>query len=91
MLRIADAVRATATVEPVRLCALRRGEAGLAVRTLTVRNDGPAAVTYEVSHQPALATSPSTFTPSFFNAPTNSRPERGEPDRSRRRDREAWR
>ena len=68
MLRIADAVRATATVEPVRL-SLGESEAGPAVRTLTVRNDGPAAVTYDLSHQPALATGPSTFTPSFLNAP----------------------
>jgi minor extracellular serine protease Vpr len=65
MLRIADAVRAAAKVEPSKL-ALGESEAGPATRTLTVQNNGPAAVTYQLSHTPALATGGSTFVPSFF-------------------------
>jgi hypothetical protein len=67
MLQIADAVRATTRVEPGKL-SLGEFEAGAApaLRTLTVTNNGPAAVTYTLSNAPALATGGSTFTPSFY-------------------------
>jgi minor extracellular serine protease Vpr len=67
MIQIADAIRATTRVEPGKL-SLGELEAGAApiVRTLTVSNDGPAPVTYDLGHTPALATGGSTYTPSFF-------------------------
>jgi subtilisin family serine protease len=67
MLQIANAVRTTTRVEPGKL-SLGEFEAGAApiVRTLTVSNDGPAPVTYDLSHTPALATGGSTFTPAFY-------------------------
>ena len=67
MLQIADAIRATTRVEPGKL-SLGELEAGSAptVRTLTVRNLGPAPVTYTLSHNAALATGGSTNAPSFF-------------------------
>jgi minor extracellular serine protease Vpr len=70
MLDIAAAIEATTRIEPGAL-ALGESEFGPVTRTLTIRNTGPA-VTYDVSHQAALATGPSTFPPlSFFNAPSN--------------------
>ncbi|HEV2853518.1 MAG TPA: S8 family serine peptidase [Thermoanaerobaculia bacterium] len=67
MLQIADAIKAAARVTPGKL-SLGEFENGSApaVRTLTVRNDGPAPVTYTLSHTGALATGGSTFSPSFF-------------------------
>jgi minor extracellular serine protease Vpr len=67
MLQIADAVKATTRVEPGKL-SLGEFEAGSApiVRTLTVTNSGPAAVTYNLSNTTALATGGSTFSPSFL-------------------------
>jgi hypothetical protein len=86
MIQIADAVRATARVEPGKL-SLGEFETGAApaARTLTVTNSGPAAVTYTLSNAPALATGGSTFTPSFyagyaavtFSAPTLTIPAGG--------------
>ncbi|HKI06110.1 MAG TPA: S8 family serine peptidase [Thermoanaerobaculia bacterium] len=67
MLQIADAVQATTRVEPGKL-SLGEFETGAApiVRTLTVTNSGPAPVTYDLGHAPALATGGSTFSPAFF-------------------------
>jgi len=67
MLQIAEAVRATTRVEPGKL-SLGEFEAGAApiVRTLTVSNNGPAPVTYDLGHAPALATGGSTYTPAFY-------------------------
>ena len=67
LIQIADAVRATSQVDPGKL-SLGEFESGAApaVRTLTVTNKGPAAVTYTLSNAPALATGGSTFTPSFY-------------------------
>jgi minor extracellular serine protease Vpr len=69
MLQIADAIRSLTTIEPGKL-SLGEFEAGSAptVRTLTVRNNGPAAVTYTLSQAPALASN-GTFTVSFFDSP----------------------
>jgi hypothetical protein len=68
MLDIDDAILATTKIEPGKL-ALGESEAGPAVRTLTIENNSGTDVTYDVTHAPALATGPSTFTPAFFNAP----------------------
>lgn len=44
--------------------------AGLAItKRLTVSNSTETSVTFDLSHAPALATGPNTFTPSFFIAP----------------------
>jgi hypothetical protein len=61
---IVGTITATATVEPGEL-ALGESEAGPATRTLTIKNDGPAAVEYDLGHAPALSTGASTFNPTF--------------------------
>lgn len=67
MLDIPGAVAAKVRVEPSEL-ALGESESGPATRTLTIRNTGPSAATYSLSHVGALATGPNTFTPGFFAA-----------------------
>jgi len=67
MLDIPGAVLAGAVVEPSEL-ALGESEAGPAVRSLTITNNGSSLMTYALSHVGALATGPNTFTPSFFDA-----------------------
>ncbi|TMQ69445.1 MAG: hypothetical protein E6K81_14975, partial [Candidatus Eisenbacteria bacterium] len=62
MLDIAAAALATAQVEPEKL-ELGESESGPAERTLTITNHGAAEVTFTLSHQPALATGPDTFSP----------------------------
>jgi minor extracellular serine protease Vpr len=70
MLDVDDMILATTTVEPGKL-SLGESEAGPVTRTLTVSNSGPAAVTYDLSHAAALATT-GTFPPlGFFNAPSS--------------------
>lgn len=61
MLQIDRAILSTAKVEPGKL-SLGESEAGPAVRTLTIANNGPEAVTYDLQHQPALSTGPNEFT-----------------------------
>jgi minor extracellular serine protease Vpr len=65
MLDIPGAVLSTTKIEPAKL-ALGESEAGPATRTLSIENKGSQAVTYELSHAPALSTGGSTFAPSFF-------------------------
>jgi minor extracellular serine protease Vpr len=67
LLQIADALRATAQMLPGKL-SLGEFEAGAApaVRTLTVKNEGSAPVSYDLGHTPALSTGGSTFAPQFF-------------------------
>lgn len=65
MLDIPGAVLSTVTVEPGKL-SLGESEAGPSVRTLTITNNGTDAVTFDLSHSPALATGSNTFAPSFF-------------------------
>jgi minor extracellular serine protease Vpr len=65
MLDVPGAILSTVTVSPGKL-SLGESEAGSAVRTLTISNDGSDAVTFDLSHAPALATGPNTFTPAFF-------------------------
>ena len=69
MLQIADAVRSTTKVEPGKL-SLGEFEAGSApiVRTLTIENNGPAAVTYDLSSTAGVATN-GTFALSYFSSP----------------------
>jgi minor extracellular serine protease Vpr len=71
MLQIADAIRSAVKIEPGKL-SLGEFEAGSTpiVHTLRVENNGPDAVTYDVSHTPAVATN-GTFTLSFFSNPAN--------------------
>ena len=73
ILQIADAITGTVHVRPGKL-SLGESESGPATRTLTVTNDGASAVTFDLSHEPALATLNTylTGTPTpvaFFNAP----------------------
>jgi len=67
LIQIADVIRSTVKVEPGKL-SLGESEAGPVTRTLTVKNSGPAAVTFSLSNEAALA-SLGTFTLSYFNAP----------------------
>jgi minor extracellular serine protease Vpr len=69
LLQVADAIRATSLVLPGKL-SLGEFETGAApvVRTLTVKNEGPAPVVYDLGHRPGLTTGGSTFSPSFFSA-----------------------
>lgn len=60
MLNIANSITATTRIEPSSL-PLGESEAGPAIRTLTIRNSSSEAVTYDLSHAPALATGASTF------------------------------
>ncbi|MBI5651261.1 MAG: S8 family serine peptidase [Chloroflexi bacterium] len=65
MLDIDDAILATTKIEPGKL-ALGESQAGSQTRTLTIENKSNATITYDLSHQGALATGPNTFTPAFF-------------------------
>jgi minor extracellular serine protease Vpr len=65
MVDVDDAILATTRIEPSKL-ALGESQAGTATRTLSIRNDSNAAVTYDLGHAPALSTGPNTFTPGFF-------------------------
>jgi subtilisin family serine protease len=67
ILQIADAITRTVDVRPGKL-SLGETQLGPITRTLTVTNDGASAVTFNPSHEPALATL-GTFTISFFDAP----------------------
>jgi subtilisin family serine protease len=73
MLDVDDAILATTSIAPGSL-ALGESQAGPATRTLTLTNTSATAVTYDVSHQSALATGPNTFVPAFFNAPATMTP-----------------
>lgn len=68
MIDIPAAIQTRATVTPSEL-SLGESETGPVTRTLTLRNKSKNAVTYDLSHTSALATGPSTFTISAFNAP----------------------
>jgi len=62
LVQIADAILATSSVTPSKL-SLGEGSGG--TRTLTVRNNGSSAVTYDLSHVTAIGTGANTFTVSF--------------------------
>jgi subtilisin family serine protease len=61
MLDIDDAILSTTKVEPAKL-ALGESEFGPATRTLKIESNSMMPVTYDLSHAPALATGPNTFT-----------------------------
>jgi subtilisin family serine protease len=64
MLQIDKAILATTKIEPGKL-ALGESQAGPVTRTLTIENDGAAAVTYDLSSVNALSVN-STYTPAAF-------------------------
>src|SRR5262249_36828431 len=68
MLRIDRAILATTAVTPGKL-SLGESEPGPVTQTLTIQNNSADVQVYDVSHVPAMATGPNTFTPAFFNAP----------------------
>jgi subtilisin family serine protease len=70
MLDVPGSVLSTTAVSPAKL-ALGESQAGASTRTLTIRNSGNATITYDLSHEPALATGGSTFTPGAFGAFAN--------------------
>lgn len=67
MLRIDDAVTTATRVEPGKL-SLGESTTGPAARELTLTNTGSSPVTYALSSVNAVATGPSTFTPTFNTA-----------------------
>ena len=64
MLDVPGSVLATTTAAPAKL-SLGESEDGSITRTLTIRNTGNPTLHYELSHEPALGTHGSTFTPGF--------------------------
>jgi subtilisin family serine protease len=70
MLDIDDAILATTMITPGKL-SLGESQAGPSTKTLTIKNNSAAAVTYDLSHASALATGPNTFTVGYFNAPAD--------------------
>ncbi|MDP2322088.1 MAG: S8 family serine peptidase [Acidobacteriota bacterium] len=71
MLDIPGAILSTTKIEPSKL-ALGESEAGPAVRTVYLENKSSVDVTYDLSHQAALATGANTFTPAFVLAPATA-------------------
>lgn len=61
LLDIPNALMATTRVEPEGL-ALGETEGNSVTKSLTITNKGSASVSYSLTHQPALASSPGTFT-----------------------------
>jgi Subtilisin-like serine proteases len=84
MIDIDDAILATASITPAKL-SLGESEAGPSTQTLKVTNAEGHPVTFTLSHVPALATGPNTFTPTFlasfaavsFSAPSITVPAHG--------------
>lgn len=68
MLDLVQAQKATTVVLPGEL-SLGESQAGPATRTLTFKNSTKAAVTYDLTHQSALATGPNSFVVSAFDTP----------------------
>lgn len=65
MINIPGAVQALARIEPAKL-SLGESEIGPATHLLTIENKSGQSIRFNLSHVPALATGPNTFTPSFF-------------------------
>jgi len=64
MVKIDKAILATTKIEPAKL-SLGESQGGPATRTLTIENNGVAAVTYDLSFVNALSVR-NTFTPAFY-------------------------
>jgi minor extracellular serine protease Vpr len=73
MLDIMGSVQATTSVEPSQL-SLGESEAGPATRTLTIRNTGASAVSYTLSHSPALSANTNGGTASYAPGSTTNTP-----------------
>jgi subtilisin family serine protease len=69
MLDIDDSILATTKIEPPKL-SLGEIESGAVTRTLSIENKSKNPVTFDLSHTPALATGPNTFSVSFLSAPS---------------------
>ena len=69
MLQIDDAILSTTKITPSTLD-LGESEAGPVIRTITVDNKSADSVTYDLGHEPGLATF-GTFSVSYFNAPAS--------------------
>jgi hypothetical protein len=67
--QVADAILATSSVMPAKL-SLGEGNGG--TRTLTIRNSGSDAVTYDLSNVDVISTDPGTFAPLGFEIGANS-------------------
>ncbi len=65
MLDIDDAILSTTKIEPAKISA-GESQAGPYTQLLTLENNSDSAVTYDLSHTPALATGPNTFVPAFL-------------------------
>jgi subtilisin family serine protease len=68
MLDLVQAVESPVTIQPGEM-ALGESAGGAVTRTLTFKNKGSTAVTYDLTHDKALATGPSPYTISAFDAP----------------------
>jgi len=68
LVEIDAAINATTKVTPGKH-SLGETEGLPVTRTLHLENNGIGGVTYDLSHQPAQATGPNTFSVAFFNAP----------------------
>ncbi|WP_017589552.1 S8 family serine peptidase [Nocardiopsis ganjiahuensis] len=66
MLDVPGSILSTTSLSPAKL-PLGATE-GAVTETVTITNDGDEAATYEISHEPALGTHGSTYTPSFNDA-----------------------
>jgi minor extracellular serine protease Vpr len=67
MLDIDDAILATTRIEPAKL-SLGESQSGPVTHTLTIENNGPSAVTYDLSFVNALSTGSNTFSPTFHTS-----------------------
>ena len=65
LLRIDRAILSTTVVEPGKL-SLGESQEGPSEQELIIENNSRDWLTYKLSHTPALATGPNTFTPSFL-------------------------
>ncbi|MBQ0934562.1 S8 family serine peptidase [Ideonella paludis] len=70
MVDIVQAIQTKAQVLPGKL-SLGESQAGPQVRTLTVKNFSKTAVTYDLTHEGAVATGSNTFAVSIFNTPAS--------------------
>ncbi|QGX41569.1 S8 family serine peptidase [Permianibacter aggregans] len=71
MLDIDDVILSKVQASPGKI-SLGETEAGPSTQTVTLSNETAAPVTYQVTHQAALATGPNTFSVSQFNAPSTA-------------------
>jgi minor extracellular serine protease Vpr len=66
MLDIVGTIQATTVVEPSQL-SLGESEAGPKTVTITVKNEGPSPVTYDLGHVAGVATGPNTTSGASYN------------------------